>query len=140
MRETLDLFPDPRTRRSIPVRFFAQVLLLRPLFAVSSLAQLGPVLSASPPILHLLGFNAHQIGPWIASDAATAEELFKAALSAVPGKPIFFDVVVPNEAAMAVAKKYNFELQRPFLRMFLGENKYPADTRQMYAISGVEKG
>jgi ribosomal protein S18 acetylase RimI-like enzyme len=86
------------------------------------------------------GFNAHQIGPWVASNPATAEELFKTALSAVPGRPIFFDVVVPNEAAMAVAKKYSFELQRPFLRMFLGENKYPADTKQMFAICGVEKG
>src|SRR3990170_2324496 len=76
VRETLDNFPDPRQRRSIlarsarkpaslehfvPVRFLAQTLLVRPLFAVSSLAELGPVLSASPPVLHLLGFNAHQI-------------------------------------------------------------------------------
>ena len=45
--------------RSIPVRFFTQTLLVRPLCAVSSLAQLGPVLSASPEILHLLGFD-HQ--------------------------------------------------------------------------------
>jgi GNAT superfamily N-acetyltransferase len=86
------------------------------------------------------GFNAHQIGPWIAQDAATAEALFKTALSAIPGKPIFFDVVVPNESAMAIAKTYNFELQRPFVRMFLGENKYPADTKKMFAICGVEKG
>lgn len=61
VRETLEAFPDPRKRRSIPVRFLAQVLLVRPLLAVSSLAQLGPALSASPPVLHLLGFNAHQI-------------------------------------------------------------------------------
>jgi GNAT superfamily N-acetyltransferase len=86
------------------------------------------------------GFNAHQIGPWVASDPRTAEELFKTALNAVPEKPIFFDVVVPNEAAVDVAGRCGFELQRPFVRMFLGENKYRADTSQMYAISGVEKG
>ena len=86
------------------------------------------------------GFNAHQIGPWIASDAATAEELFKAALNAVPGKPVFLDAVVPNAPAMAIVQKFGFELQRPFVRMFLGKNKYPADTNRMYAISGVEKG
>ncbi len=86
------------------------------------------------------GFNAHQIGPWIAEDASTAEELFKTALNATPGKPIFFDVVVPNESAMSIARKHNFELQRPFVRMFLGECKYPADTKRMFAISGVEKG
>ena len=61
VRETLDQFPDHRQRRSIPVRFFTQTLLVRPLFAVSSLAQLGPVLSAAPEVLHLLGFTAHQI-------------------------------------------------------------------------------
>ena len=61
VRGTLDSFPDPRKRRSIPVRFLAQTLLVRPLFAVSSLSQLGPVLSADPAVLHLLGFNAHQI-------------------------------------------------------------------------------
>ena len=86
------------------------------------------------------GYNAHQIGPWVASDAATAEELFKTCLNAIPGKPIFYDVVVPNEAALAITEKYDFELQRPFVRMFLGDNNYPADTTRMYSISGVEKG
>ncbi len=61
VRDTLDTFPDHRQRRSIPVRFLAQVLLVRPLCAVSSLAQLGPVLSATPEVLHLLGFTAQQI-------------------------------------------------------------------------------
>jgi len=61
VRETRDQFPDPRQRRSIPVRFLTQTLLVRPLFAVSSLAQLGPVLSTNSAVLHLLGFNAHQI-------------------------------------------------------------------------------
>jgi len=61
-------------------------------------------------------------------------------LNAAAGKPIFCDVVVPNTSAMEIAKKYGFELQRPFVRMFLGECKYPADTSRMYAISGVEKG
>jgi len=61
VRETLDQFPDPRQRRSIPVRFLTQTLLVRPLFGVSSLAQLGPVLSTNAAVLQLLGFNAQQI-------------------------------------------------------------------------------
>ena len=86
------------------------------------------------------GYNAHQIGPWVASDPRAAEELFKTALNAVPDKPIFYDVVKPNTDAMTITKRFGFELQRPFVRMFLGENRYPADTTQMYAICGVEKG
>jgi hypothetical protein len=69
VRDTLDTFPDHRQRRSIPVRFLTQTLLVRPLCAVSSLAQLGPVLSASPEILHLLGFNAHQIAQGFRANA-----------------------------------------------------------------------
>ena len=69
VRDTLDTFPDHRQRRSIPVRLLAQTLLVRPLCAVSSLAQLGPVLSASPEILHLLGFNAHQIAQGFRANA-----------------------------------------------------------------------
>jgi len=61
VRATLDSFPDPRQRRSLPVRLLAQTLLVRPLSAVSSLAQLGPVLTRDPGVLHLLGFNAYQI-------------------------------------------------------------------------------
>ena len=86
------------------------------------------------------GLNAHQIGPWVAADPASAEELFKTALNAVASKPVFLDVVVPNTSAMKIVERYGFTLQRPFLRMFLGKNKYPANTSQMYAISGVEKG
>ena len=86
------------------------------------------------------GFNAHQIGPWVASDPEAAEILFLTALNAIPGKPVFLDVVLPNASAAKLMEKYGFALQRPFLRMFLGDNKYPADTSQMYAISGVEKG
>jgi len=60
VRETLDQFSDPRQRRSSPVRFLTQTLLVRPLFAVSSLVQLGPVLSTNAAVLQLLGFNAEQ--------------------------------------------------------------------------------
>lgn len=86
------------------------------------------------------GLNAHQIGPWLAADAQAAEELFKAALNAAADKPIFLDVVVSNTHAMNIVQQYGFELQRPFVRMFLGENKYPANESEMYAICGVEKG
>ena len=61
VRQTLEEFPDPRRRRSIPVRLLAQVLLVRPLFAVSSLSKLGAVLSMDRAVLQLLGFNAHSI-------------------------------------------------------------------------------
>jgi hypothetical protein len=57
----LDQFPDPRTRRSIPIFFFCNTLVYRPLFHLPRLAHIGQVLFRSPYILRQLGFNARQI-------------------------------------------------------------------------------
>ena len=86
------------------------------------------------------GYNAYQIGPWIAEGEGIAEGLFKAALNKLSGEKIFFDVPLVNENAVRIADKYGFQLQRPFIRMCLGENKYPGRPGKIYAISGVEKG
>ncbi|MCK4245253.1 MAG: GNAT family N-acetyltransferase [Candidatus Omnitrophica bacterium] len=86
------------------------------------------------------GYNAYQIGPWIVEKEEVAEELFKAALNKLSGEKIFFDVPLVNENAVRIADKYGFQLQRPFIRMYLGENRYPGRPEKIYAISGVEKG
>ncbi len=86
------------------------------------------------------GLNAWQIGPWVADDAASAEELFKAALNFLGDQPVFFDIVAVNKAILPLVCKYGFKHQRPFVRMFLGENKYPGLLDNIYAVSGVEKG
>jgi ribosomal protein S18 acetylase RimI-like enzyme len=86
------------------------------------------------------GLHAHQIGPWVAAGPEAAEELFKTALTAACDTRIFLDVPVPNAAAIGIVEKYGFQIQRPYVRMFLGENRYPADARQMFAIAGAETG
>jgi GNAT superfamily N-acetyltransferase len=86
------------------------------------------------------GKNAQQIGPWVADDAAVAEELFKAGLSAVGDNPVFFDIVAVNSNVLPLVCKYGFVHQRPFVRMYYKQNKYPGDPACVYAVSGVEKG
>ena len=54
-------FPDRRARRSIPIFFFCNTLVYRPLFRLLRLTHIGQVLFRSPYVLRQLGFNARQI-------------------------------------------------------------------------------
>lgn len=86
------------------------------------------------------GLNAWQIGPWVASSPKAGEELFKAGLNFLGDQPVFFDIVAVNRSILPMVCKYGFKHQRPFVRMYLGQNKYPGILDNIYAISGVEKG
>lgn len=86
------------------------------------------------------GLNAWQLGPWVADNPAAGEELFKAGLNFLGDQPVFFDIVAVNKSILPLVCKYGFKHQRPFVRMYLGENKYPGILDNIYAISGVEKG
>jgi GNAT superfamily N-acetyltransferase len=87
------------------------------------------------------GHMAFQIGPWIAKDPSSAEELLKAALSALAGHSLFLDVLQQvNPHSEAIVMKYGFTTQREFIRMFCGKNLFPGRPAEIYAICGVEKG
>ena len=59
--KAFEQFPDPRQRQSIPIFFFCNSLVHRPLFHLERLAQIQRTLFRSPYILRRLGFNARQI-------------------------------------------------------------------------------
>ena len=59
--DALDQFPDPRQRCSIPIFFFCNTLVHRPLFRLEGLAPIERTLFRSPYILRQLGFNARQV-------------------------------------------------------------------------------
>jgi len=59
--EAWEQFPDPRRRRSIPIFFFCNTLLYRPLFHLQRVTPIEHTLFRSPYILRQLGFNAMQI-------------------------------------------------------------------------------
>ena len=63
------------------------------------------------------GYNAYQIGPWIADTEEAGEKLFCTALSKLNNEKIFFDLPLVNEPAIKIADKYNFTKQRDFIRM-----------------------
>lgn len=59
--EAFERFPDPRQRRSIPIFFFCNTLVHRPLFHLRRMKPIEETLFRSPYILRQLGFNARQI-------------------------------------------------------------------------------
>lgn len=86
------------------------------------------------------GYDAYQIGPFLAEDADAADSLFHQVMQQLEGHPVFLDVPVPNQQAIALMDHYGFSIQRSFCRMFLGENLYPGEPDQVFATSGAEKG
>lgn len=86
------------------------------------------------------GQNAVQIGPWIARDAAGADELLRAFWRRVPGKRVFVDVPHPNAAGIALMVRDGFTVQRGYSRMFLGENANPGRPEWVFGTSSAEKG
>ena len=79
------------------------------------------------------GREAHQVGPLIAADGASAMSLLAAALAATP-RPLYLDFV---DHASAPA---GFVLQRPFTRMVHGTVRAPGDEKLVYLVAGPELG
>ena len=86
------------------------------------------------------GHRAVQIGPWIARDAESADELLRAFWRRVPGKRVFVDVPHPNAAGLELIRGYGFTVQRGYTRMFLGENAHPGIPARVFGTSSAEKG
>ena len=117
-------------------------------------ALLRALIDANPALSHLVerdgeiagcivarpGLNAFQIGPWIATDPHTAEQLFDVVLNALDGEPVFVDVPLVNPHVVTMVESRGFELQRPFIRMHLGGNPHPGRPELVYATSGPETG
>jgi GNAT superfamily N-acetyltransferase len=86
------------------------------------------------------GYNAIQLGPWVADSAGEAEMLLQRFLAKADGSKVFLDVVCPNAEGIRLMSKYGFEVQRGFARMYLGGNKHPGRPEGIYGTSGAEKG
>lgn len=91
-------------------------------------------------ILGRPGHVADFIGPWVASDAATAEALLRAAVAAMGARPLFLDVTLPNGPAAELSAKYGFAPRREFIRMGLGGEPPREDTRRVFSSAGPELG
>ena len=71
--KAFEAFPDQRARRSIPMFFFCNTLVHRPLWHLPRLQPIQDTLFRSPYILRQLGFNARQIDAGFYTTAAGAK-------------------------------------------------------------------
>lgn len=86
------------------------------------------------------GYEAYQIGPWVAASPHIAQRLFRQALRDLCGERVFLDVPLSNSLTLEIVQGLGFIKQREFVRMFLGVNPFPGMAEWIYASSSAEKG
>lgn len=86
------------------------------------------------------GTRANYLGPLVAESLAAAGPLVGALATACLYQPIFWDIPDANTGAVELAQRLGFQPQRPLIRMFLGENKWPGDPQKIFALAGPEIG
>jgi GNAT superfamily N-acetyltransferase len=86
------------------------------------------------------GSQALYLGPVVATDDDAGLRLLEALVARNPDQLVFWDIPDPNEAAVSWAQRHGFTVQRPLIRMFLGDNTNPGNPRCQFAIAGPEVG
>ena len=86
------------------------------------------------------GYNAEHLGPVIAQDQATARQLVSACLHQHNSKEFFLDAPHHEGNWRAWLESIGFCEQRPFIRMYRGENNYPGLPEKQFGILGPEFG
>lgn len=85
------------------------------------------------------GGIARQIGPLVASDAATGEQLFADVCQNCKRQNVFVDIPESNQTAQLAAEAAGLSKVREFVRMVRGR-PCQEDTNRLWASSGPEKG
>jgi hypothetical protein len=86
------------------------------------------------------GSNFEQIGPIIAEDRTIAANLLLHALHQCSGKAVVIDVPDDQVDFRSFIEEIGFHIQRPFIRMFNGQLKYPGKPQFQFGIAGPEIG
>ncbi|MGI6454194.1 MAG: GNAT family N-acetyltransferase [bacterium] len=86
------------------------------------------------------GVNAFHVGPWVADDPETAKALLYTCLVQRRAELVFIDIIEPNPYALPILAELGFTLQRPFVRMYKGNNSHPGEPQLVYSLSGPELG
>jgi len=84
------------------------------------------------------GFRFEHLGPLVASDVETAAALVSSALH--PERTFILDVPHHSPEWLTWVREAGFTEQRPFIRMHLGEHRYPGQPEQLFAVAGPEFG
>ena len=83
--------------------------------------------------------SGYKIGPMFADNPAIAEELYKACLDAVPGKPVYLDIPMCNADAIALTEKFQTQYVFECARMYHGHPPRMALSK-IFGITTFELG
>jgi predicted N-acetyltransferase YhbS len=86
------------------------------------------------------GSQADHLGPWVASNARAAREVFERFLPHSRRNVIVVDVVKHNPWAPVLVAESGFQFSRSLTRMYRGENAHPGRPDLLCAILGPEFG
>lgn len=86
------------------------------------------------------GYSFIQIGPVIAKDSSIAQHLVSAALMHCSGQPVILDIPHHDPQWRAWLTSIGFSEQRPFIRMYRGNNISHGIPEKQFAILGPEFG
>jgi GNAT superfamily N-acetyltransferase len=86
------------------------------------------------------GSNFKQIGPIVAQSLADAKDLLLTTLSTSPDTSLILDAMAENKPWLDFLHAIGFRVQRPLIRMYLGDLAHPGDADLQYAIAGPELG
>jgi hypothetical protein len=86
------------------------------------------------------GFRYEHLGPVVAEDRQSADLLVQACLCDHRTEPFILDASQGDADWLQCLESLGFKEQRPFIRMYRGENLYPGIPGKQYAILGPEFG
>jgi ribosomal protein S18 acetylase RimI-like enzyme len=86
------------------------------------------------------GCHASQIGPIVAIDANTAEQIVRYLVARLPEGAVCWDFPPDNVGAKALAISCGLAVHRRFTRMFLGAQVHSGDLSLVYGTAGPELG
>lgn len=85
------------------------------------------------------GIRADYLGPILAENEKAGREIVDQLLSH-SRRPLFWDIPKPCAAAEIYARQLGFILQRPLMRMYLGNNSSPGHPEYLWGISDPATG
>jgi hypothetical protein len=85
------------------------------------------------------GYEFEHLGPLVADDATTARQLVAACLAAHADRPFIMDVPL-HASWVDWLELEGFAIQRPFVRMYRGEQNFREQLDRTFAIAGPEFG
>jgi len=155
-RKSAKHLPAPIQKcKSISAESFKKILEVDPLvFGADRKMVLSFLLDTAPQYAHYLekdgaisgycfgrsGSDFEHIGPIIAQNQAEARDLLLSALLTCQSVSVILDVFEENSQWLEELESLEFKIQRPFIRMYLGELKNAGQIGLQYAIAGPELG